>query len=109
MADATSSSDALADAIGAIPDGAPLREALDTAAALCRDRLGCGLRFTTISGPRWAYFAGERSEFPPARPTSRERLARHVGVVTDLLDMLDEDERRAVLAALKDLVARSKA
>ncbi|MFH1732234.1 MAG: hypothetical protein ABIF82_11380 [Planctomycetota bacterium] len=107
MASAMSSCETQPAEIAGIPAGMPLPEALGRAAEACRQSLGARIRFVALSGPRWAYLAGERDASPAMRPFRRELLTPAVGLVADLRELIPNDQWHRILDALRDLIARS--
>jgi len=108
MANVTCSFDTLPDLIADIPGGAPLRQALQAAADACRSRFGASMRFVDLAGPRWAYLAGARGDFPSTRPVCRERLTDAVGLVTDIREQVPDQVWLLTIRALRDLINGSQ-
>ena len=76
---------------------------LDHVAALSRKLLDVRMRFTRISGPRWAYLAGEREDLSPSAFPAREELTDGVGLLSNLHERLAPDECEQVLGVLRKL------
>jgi len=108
MAGAMSSCKALPGEIDRVPAGLPLQDALGRVATACRECCDVWMRFVSLSGPRWAYLAGERDALPATRPFCREPLTHAVGLVTDMRELIPDHQWQKTLDALRHLIARSK-
>ncbi len=82
-----------------------LVDSLDKLATLVSKRSGVSLWFVEIHGPRWSYIAGEMPDQPPTIGVERVELAGKIGLVSDSLDRLSQEDRMKLLEFLKRLIS----
>lgn len=85
-------------------EGAPLKDALETAAGRARDTWGARIWFVEILGNRWSHLAGKVSARPAGSGVSRLPLAGKCGLVLETWGSLDREKKARLLAFLKHLV-----